>query len=295
MKRITLAAATAVALLFGSAAQAGPVIIDGTDANDHGSFNGTVNVSGWEYMQRALTNLGGNVDSSVAKVVTVIGTTAGQGQAYNAINSAFAQAGLTGWTINYVNTAASINAMAALSTSTTGILYLTTYGLSAGDMDSAEMAAVNARAAEINSFVAAGGGLFAMGESGTGAFGWLSTLLPTVTFTDVGGGGVSTDITLTGAGASAFPGLSNADLTGADPWHGYFSGNFGGLQVLGVANDAQGVSRNLIIGGGSGTVIQCGLPGQPACPTVPEPGSLPLLALAGLGLVAAGARRRKSA
>ena len=47
--------------------------------------------------------------------------------------------------------------------------------------------------------------------------------------TDIGGGGLGTDITLTAAGGTAFPGLTNADLAGADPWHNYFSGNLGGL------------------------------------------------------------------
>jgi len=297
MKRHLLSAIAIAAMAVGTAAQAGPVIIDGTDSADHGSFNGVANVNGWEYMQRALTNLGNSVIASAADVVTVIGTDSGS-QSRNAITSAFNLAGLAGWTINYVSGAAAINAfMSTLSTTTTGILYLSTAGLVSGDMDTAELAAVNAAAAQINTFVggsgnpAAGGALFAQGEDGAGSFGWLSTLIPGLIATDVGAAGIGTDVTLTAAGTTAFPGLSNADLAGADPWHNYFSGSLGGLSVLGVANDRQGVSRSIILGGGAGTILQCGQPGQPACPTVPEPGSMLLVATAGLALL--GLRRRR--
>jgi MYXO-CTERM domain-containing protein len=276
------------ALLAAGASQAGPVIIDGTDSADHGSFSSGANQAGWEYMQRALTNLGTTVSSTVAKVVTVIGTDSGT-QARNAITSAFNFAGLTGWSINYVSGAAAINtALSSLSTTTTGILYLSTAGLVSGDMDATELAAVNSKAAEIASFVGGagdptlGGALFAQGESGTGEFGWLETLIPGIVSTDIGGGGTSTNITLTAAGTSAFPGLTNSDLAGADPWHSYFSGSLGSLSTLGVA-DFGGASRSVIIGGGVGTVITG---------TVAEPGSLALVALAGLGLLAAGRRRR---
>ena len=297
MKRHLLSAIAIAAMAVGSAAQAGPVIIDGTDSADHGSFNGTANVLGWEYMQRALTNLGTSVNAATADVVTVIGANSGT-QSRNAIASAFSFAGLAGWNINFVDGAAAINAfMSTLSTTTTGILYLSTAGLVNGDMDANELAAVNAASAQINAFVggsgnpAAGGALFAQGEIGTGAFGWLSTLIPGIVSTSVGGGGIGTDITLTAAGTAAFPGLTNGDLAGADPWHNYFSGNLGGLSVLGVAPDGSGVSRNIILGGGAGTLLQCGQPGQPACPTVPEPGSMVLVATAGLALL--GLRRRR--
>lgn len=283
------------------AAHAGPVIIDGTDANDHGSASGGANVSGWLYMQRALENLAANVSGTAAKVVVDLGTTSGQ--ARNAINSAFNLSSLvaSGWTLQHVDSAASISAyLGTLSTTNTGILYIPTYNNSSGDLDSFEMAAINAQAASINNFVGGagnpllGGGLFSMGQTGVGAYGWLTTLIPGITFTDVGAGGIGTDVTLTAAGTTAFGGgLTNTDLAGADPWHGYFGGSLGGLSVLGVANDQQRVSRNVILGGGAGTVIGCGLAGQPPCNNVPEPDTLPLVAIAGLALILSSLRKRR--
>jgi hypothetical protein len=301
MKSLSLLAAAA-ALLLASAAHAGPVIIDGTDANDHGFASQGANRDGWLYMQRAFENLASNVTPTAARVVDVIGTAAGEGTAFDAIQSAFSLSSLasSGWTIRYHNGVPAINSfMGSLSTATTGILHLTTANLASGDMTTGELQAVNNFSANINNFVgglgnaALGGALFAMGETGNGEFGWLSALIPTITSVDIGGGGLATDITLTAAGASAFPGLTNADLGGADPWHGYFAGDLGGLSVLGSALQG-GVQRAVIIGGGTGTIFQCGQPGQPACPNnaVSEPGSVPLVAVALAGIVAASRRRK---
>jgi hypothetical protein len=287
--------------LFATQAYAGPVIIDGTDANDHGTALGGVNQAGWLYMQKALENLAGAVTPTASKTVVSLGTDTGQ--AAIAIQSAFTLSSLpgAGWTLTHIAGAPAINTyFSTLSTANTGILYLPTAGNSGGDLDTAELAAVNANAAKINAFVAGtadpttGGALFAMAESGTGAWGWLTGLIPGIVPVDQGSTGIGTDITLTAAGAAAFPGLTNAQLAGADPWHGNFSGNLGGLSVLGVALDDVGVQQNVIIGGGAGTVIACGLPGQPACPTqLPEPGTLALMAFGALGL-ARLIRRRKS-
>jgi len=50
---------------------------------------------------------------------------------------------------------------------------------------------------------------------------------------------------LTAAGNLAFPGLSNGDLSGG-PWHNNFTGNLGGLIVLG--DEATADNRNVILG-----------------------------------------------
>ena len=123
--------------------------------------------------------------------------------------------------------------------------------------------------------------------SGVVAYGWLSALLPGITEVQ---GCNATGATLTAAGQAAFPGLSNNNINAnAGPCHSTFTGNFGGLQTLAL----DGAGRNYIIGGGGGTIIQCGQPGQPPCPPtgVPEPGSLPLVLLAAMGLALPQFRR----
>ena len=280
----------ALLALSASIGIAGPIIIDGTDANDHGSAPGGVNANGWEYMQKALQNIAGQVGNG-NKIVVDLGTTGGQ--AGTAINSAFGLSTLvgSGWTLIHVDGAANITTfltggtVSGVSLATAGLLYLPTSANSSGDMTAAELAAINANAAAMASFVggygnpSAGGGLFSMAESGTGAYGWLSTLIPGLIYTDIGSGGVNTDITLTAAGMAAFPGLTNAEMAGADPWHGYFSGNLGSLSVLGTALQGS-VSRNVIIGGGAGTVI-----------SAPDGGAT--LALLGFALTGLAAVRRK--
>jgi hypothetical protein len=241
--------------IFGSSvANAGPVIIDGTDANEHGSNSGAANLNGWLYMQKVLENLAGNMPSSNTKVLVDLGSTAGA--ARTSINSAFNFSSLpaAGWTIVHIDGAANITAwLNSVSASNTGILYIPTYGLTSGDLDSTEIAAINSAAAQIAGFVnAQGGGLFAMGELGTGAWGWLTTLIPGLVPIALYS---ETDITLTSIGGSTFPGLSNVDLASADPWHNYFTGNLGSLSVLATAPDTSGAIRTLIIGGGIGTVF----------------------------------------
>ncbi len=289
-----------LALMLVGTAYAGPVIIDGTDANDHGSASGGANLEGWLYMQRALENLAANLAPGTAKRVVSVGTTGGQAGA--AIASAFNLSSLAAtWTLVTVDGDVAIgNFLSTLSTASTGILYLPTYGLSSGDLTLAEMTAVNANATNINNFVGGagvptdGGGLFAMGEDGAGAYGWLTTLIPAIVPVELGSGGIDSAITLTAAGNTAFGGgLSNTDVGNAVPWHGYFEGSLGGLSVLGVA-DFNNASRSVIIGGGAGAQIGCGLPGQPPCLNVPEPGTLPLIAVAGVALLTAGLRRRRA-
>jgi hypothetical protein len=258
-------------LIAATQASAGPIIIDGTDANEHGFVQAGVNQDGWLYMQKALENLALQLGAGVPKSVLTLGMTP-SGAADLAFDSAFNLSSLPGggWTRTDIDGDLAIDAaLAGLSTAGTGLLYIPTYQNLSGDLDFDEMAAVNARAVQIANFVNSGGALFAMGESGEGAWGWLTTLIPGLVATDVGGGGVASNITLTAAGVAAFPGLSNTELAGADPWHGHFSGNLGSLAALGVADF--GGPQNVIIGGGATATI------TPTPGVVPEPGSLLLL------------------
>jgi hypothetical protein len=253
MKQGKVLRLAAAVLLVAETVWAGPVVIDGTDANDHGSAASGTNLDGWFYMQKVLENLAAQIGPNIAKVVVDVGTTE-PSQARDAIDSAFALSTLpgNGWTLEHVDGAGDIdNRLGSISPSNAGILYIPTAGNTAGDVDDDELTVINARGFEIGLFVSTGGGLFAMGESPFGAaapFGWLAALLPGAVVTDVGAGGVATPLTLTAEGQCAFRGLSSADLS-TGPWHNFFAGDFGALEVLATAADDSGTTRAIVIGG----------------------------------------------
>lgn len=240
----------------------GAVIIDGTDANDHGDFSNNQNTRGWLYMQKVLENLATKISPGTAKVVVNLGASNASGlDSREAIQSAFDRSFLpaNGWRLEHVDTAANITTwLTNLSTANTGILYIPTYNLFDGDLEASEMAAINAQAVKIANYInrssGNSGALFAMGEAGgsgnSARWGWLRELFPGISFVDRGINGVESNITLTPDGMAAFPGLTNADLA-LDPdeaWHNHFTGNLGTLKVLGIAPEGSN-TRSVILGG----------------------------------------------
>ena len=277
IKSLVLATATALAL-SAAAAQAGPFIISGTDSDDHGSNNGVANVGGWLYMQKALENLGGAVSNGNKLVVTLgtSGSTAG-----TAASSAFAFSALAPtWSIGSVDGTTDItnffNGTGAFNTGNTGIIMIDSGDNVGGGISSAEEAILTANAAALNAFVGAGGGLFAQASD----LGWLAALVPGIVVTDIGTGGDSSALLLTAAGTSAFPGLTNGDLS-SGPWHHYFSG-YSPLSLL--AESTSGF--DVVIGGVGGSITDPGPIG------VPEPLTVTLF---GAGLAGAAALRRRKA
>ena len=290
-----LAAAVVIACTAG-VASAGPVILGGDDLTDHGNRTGGIDINGqnnegWLYIEKAVSNVlssqtrAGTLTHDIVALgssdSTVLGGNAGAGIHFAALE--------LGKSVLYVDGAAAINQFFVdliAGIRNPGMLWFSGTG-AANNLDSAEGAALTANAVTINTYGASGGGIMAHG-SGATAYGWLSALLPGLS---AAGSCNSTGATLTAAGQAAFPGLSNSDIdANAGPCHNSFTGNFGGLTTLAF----DGNQRSYIIGGGATTVIQCGQPGQVACPTnnVPEPGSMPLALLAALALGFQQVRRR---
>ncbi|MFZ5653808.1 MAG: IPTL-CTERM sorting domain-containing protein [Pseudomonadota bacterium] len=280
MKKIAFAAAAAVAFALSASTQAGPVVIGGDDLNDHGSWDGSANLEGWLYIQNALASLIpqvtlsgndgtivvlGSDPSSIPTVTSDDGCTA----AYFP-----AQALVPPRTVNCIEGDVAIAAYlsgVAGGTNRPAVIVYPGNGTS-NDVDAAEEAAWAAGATTIANYVAAGGGLLAH----EGDFTWLTALLPGIVVTPscVADPGA----TLTTAGSTAFPTLTDADIN-AGPCHASFSGDFGGLQVL--ANDGSVPPLPFILGGGSGTTFE----GAPMSIPALNPWMLALLA-ALLGLMA---------
>ncbi len=308
MKKIKqILAATAMVVGFG-AAHAGPIVIAGTDADDHGFATGGVNQTGWKFMQLAMTNIGAAVSNGQTNAVC-LGCNGSQASA--AFSSAFNAAGLAGWTSTQLTSTADITnffgGTGAVNLSNAGFIYMPTVSSNVGGgIDDAQLGVVNLNGTAINNFLAAGGGLFTQEQANSAiGYGWLTSLLPTLVVKGDNSGGVanSNQLELTAQGTAQFPSLTNTDISNATPWHAYFEGGFGALQSLIVGNGngtpANALDDTVVLGGGftgGGGVIACGQANQPACVTndVPEPDSLPLMLVALGGLYLAQRKKAKA-
>lgn len=262
-----------VAFALSGSAFAGPFILAGTDADDHGFTDGTVNHDGWFFMQRAIENIAPGVTNGNKTVVSL----GSSGSALTAAQSAFEKSSLasSGWTFLNIDGAAAIDAFLAGGAAGAGILMLDSGEFNVfGGLDSSEEAALAARASAIDNFLGMGGGLFSQANS----YGWLNAIIPSIVTVDES----NTGIDLTAAGSSAFPGLSNSDLS-SGPYHLAFQ-NYGAVPVLGVGSFT---GSAIIIGANGGSISDPGGNGD-----VPEPASMALV-IGGLGLLGAARRKQK--
>ncbi|MGK2897994.1 MAG: PEP-CTERM sorting domain-containing protein [Burkholderiaceae bacterium] len=280
MTKFRLCAAGLTAALLTGAAHAGPYILAGTDADDHGSVNSSGNQDGWFFMQRALENLA-SAASLTNTNKTVISLGSSTGEALNAATSAFNRSSLpgSGWTFVSVPNLESLPGTFADTIGGGSILMLDSGGNVSGGLTDAEETVLTLNAGTINSFVGGGGGLFSQANS----YGWLSALVPglSVNFNQ------QTGLALTAAGSSAFPNLTNQDLS-AGPYHANFL-NVGAIPVLatGINNFA---GRDVIIGAAGGSITNPDPVGA-----IPEPSTYVLMALGLAGMAGFARRRRKAA
>jgi hypothetical protein len=278
-KSLFLATATSLVLSV-SAASAGPFIISGTDSDDHGFTSSGVNEDGWFYMQKAIENIAGGVTNGFKNIVS-LGSDPST-QAGNAASSAFGLSSISGtWTYTNINGTSALTDFFAgtgtVNVNNTGILLIDSGTVNvSGGITGAEEAILTANAALINSFVGAGGGLFAQASE----LGWLSALIPGIVTVDVGGGGFGSALVLTAGGQAAFPGLTNADIS-SGPWHHHFT-NYSPLNLLAESTDG----FDVIIGAAGGSIT------DPDPVGVPEPITLTLF---GAGVAGAAALRRRKA
>lgn len=253
------------AILFVAAmsdVQAGPYILAGTDADDHGGFDGTSNVDGWLFMQRALENLAPGVTTGTKKV-TILGSSF---DAAAAATSAFAESTLvgSGWTIETVAVGGFATFFGAGGSLGTGILMMDS-GINVGG--GVDGSAFVPYASAIDTFLGSGGGLFSQANG----YGWLSALIPGLGAP----GAFASGLSLTPSGTAAFPGLTDPDLS-AGPFHNTFTG-VGAIPVLAVYSGDGG--SPVIIGSSGGTIK------DPDPVGVPDAGSFGLVYLVLGGLM----------
>ena len=270
-------ALAASAFAITAPAMAGVFILDGTDADDHGGATATANLGGWQYIQKALENIASSTGlTRTQKTIAVLGSNSGSEAARAAQSAVALSAALTGsgWNVVLLNDSQItdfFNNTGVFQTSNASVLYMDSGGNVGGGISSSEQAIIDGFATGINNFVGSGGGLFSMAQG----YGWLSALIPGLTVVDESNTGIS----LTPAGNTNFPGLTNADLS-TGPYHNSFA-RTGAIPILGTSN----ATGNAVILGGRGGSIT--VPGA-----VPE-ASTWMMMIAGFGIAGMSLRSRR--
>ena len=215
-------------------ASGGPVILDGTDSGYHGQVDSSGTISGqWIYTQKAYENLINGVSQTYANSsngrIAVIGAAEASFKptSNNCGAAAYwaAQNMASPVPVDFYEGATAINSFfddVQGGTTKPLLIHLVDGICSTNRMSASELNAVNNRANDIAIHVNRGGALL----SNTGAhisgavnYGWLTTLFPDLTATQSGCSGSS--LQLTADGISAFPSLTNSDMSGA--WHNCFT------------------------------------------------------------------------
>lgn len=251
-----IVAAIPLAISLSSTVNAqGHVILGGDDLDDHGSNSGSSNLTGWLYIEEAVTDLlaatGGTctygAGSPTSNEVAVLGsslsmilTANGGAAAYHAVTAA-------GGTLTFHDGPAAITTFFANlgGSERPEVIYIPTAnspsgggvpnGLSTGVSSEEEIIEANATA--IRDFINLNHcGLMAH----SGSYNWLATIQPGLTTNET----CSIPLTPTAIGSSTFPSVTSTDLSGG-PCHNEFLGTIAPLDVL--ATDT--ASRNIIIGG----------------------------------------------
>ena len=156
-----LSVAAVSAAILSAPAMAGPIIIAGTDADDHGSVSLGVNQDGWKFMQLAVERITAAVTNTNTSFVCI---GCNPGEAQTAFTSAFGLAAKpAGWTTTSLTAIADItnffNGTGTVNVNNTGAIYMPSeQGDVGGGITAAQQAALSG--AGINTFVSNGGGLF---------------------------------------------------------------------------------------------------------------------------------------
>lgn len=277
-----LVGAAVLVAAFSTSASAGSFILSGTDADDHGFANGSGNQDGWLYMQKALENISTSTGLTNGNK-TVVNLGSSGGTALAAATSAFSLSSLVsaGWNFVNIDSVSALtdffNGMGGTNINNAGILMMDSGSDNVfGGSDLSERSVFTTFASTIDGFLNTGGGLF----SQSNGYGFLSALIPGAIAVDE----FDTGISLTAAGNTAFPGLTNADL-GSGPYHNAFA-NFGAVPVLGTSDFT---GNAIIIGASAGSITNPGGGGTPT--SVPEPTSA--FGLLVVGALGAAAKRKK--
>ncbi len=238
----------------------GPVFIDGGDRDDHGSFSAGANQNGWKFIQQAVQFVRtGSFNPGTIKDVLIIGANGSTASA--AIGSALSVLGYSSDTVTAVGPGAM--QIGGVNFGNYKLIYVPSneespFNNTPGGITNPQLAALNARKADIQAYVKTGGGIVALTEQDSvGAYGWLELPLPFVTFPNFETVMVQ-DPNLVAAGFS----ITNAELSAGTPSHNGFSGppGFNGLDVFVRDDDGQVVTLgqgpiNDSIGGGPTTQI----------------------------------------